>query len=122
MFACYLKPILKRGKHMSDKILHVTDSNFDTDVLKSDKPVLLDFWAPWCGPCKAIGPVLEELANSQDAVTIAKMNVDESAETPNKFAVRSIPTLIMFKDGEAVATKVGAAGKAQLIAFIEEHS
>ncbi len=106
---------------MSD-ILYVNDADFKTSVLESQVPVLVDFWAEWCGPCKAIGPVLEELAKEYGGkVAIAKMNVDENKETPVQFGIRSIPTLIMFKDGEAVDTLIGALPKAQLAAFLDKY-
>jgi thioredoxin 1 len=97
----------------------VTDDNFEEVVLKSDKPVLLDFWAPWCGPCKMIGPVLEEISGERDDIVIAKMDIDENPETPTSFGVRSIPTMLMFKGGEAVATAMGAKPKAQLASWID---
>ena len=97
----------------------VTDANFDEIVLKSDKPVLLDFWAQWCGPCKAIGPVLETISNEREDVVIAKMDIDENPETPTSFGVRSIPTLIIFKAGEPVATTMGAKPAAQLKSWID---
>lgn len=104
-----------------DNVLPVTDSNFDQEVLKSDLPTLVDFWAPWCGPCKAIGPVIDELADTYSGkVKITKMNVDENPETPGKFGIRAIPTLIFFKDGEVADQVTGAVGKTQLVAMIEK--
>jgi thioredoxin 1 len=100
--------------------LEITDSNFEQLVLKSDKPVLIDFWAEWCGPCRMIAPALEEAAKTYaDKLKIVKMNVDENPETPAKFAVRGIPTLMLFKAGNVEATKVGALSKSQLFAFID---
>jgi thioredoxin 1 len=105
---------------MSDKIVHVTDTSFEDDVLKSDVPVLVDFWAAWCGPCKMIAPILEDVAGDYEGkVKICKVDVDANGDTPAKFGVRGIPTLILFKDGNAVSTKVGALSKTQLTAFID---
>ncbi len=104
-----------------DKVLHVGDGDFDAQVLKSDLPVLLDFWAPWCGPCKAIGPVIEELAGEFDGkAVVAKMNVDDNPATPGKFGIRAIPTLIVFKGGKVVEQVTGAVGKAQMVAMLKK--
>ncbi|MDH5299076.1 MAG: thioredoxin [Desulfobulbaceae bacterium] len=104
-----------------DKVFHVSDSDFDAQVLQSDLPVLLDFWAPWCGPCKAIGPVIEELANEFDGkARVAKMNVDDNPATPGKFGIRAIPTLIVFKGGKVVEQVTGAVGKTQLAAMLNK--
>lgn len=105
---------------MSDAIVHVSDASFDEDVLKADTPVLVDFWAAWCGPCKMIAPVLDELAGEYgDKVKICKMDVDANKETPAKFNIRGIPTLMIFKGGNAEGTKVGALSKSQLKEFID---
>ena len=105
---------------MSDAITHVTDSAFEQEVLNSKLPVLVDFWAEWCGPCKMIAPVLEEIAEEYSGrMRVCKVDVDSNAETPQKFSVRGIPTLILFKGGNAEATKVGALSKTQLKEFID---
>lgn len=107
---------------MSDSIKTLSDASFQSDVLDSELPVLVDYWAAWCGPCKMIAPILEEAATDYAGrVSIAKLNVDDNPDTPAKFGVRGIPTLMLFKDGKAVATKVGALSKPQLAAFLEEH-
>lgn len=107
---------------MSEAIVHVTDSSFDDDVLKAAEPVLVDFWAAWCGPCKMIAPVLDELATEYAGkVKIAKMDVDANNETPAKYNIRGIPTLMLFKNGNLEATKVGALSKAQLTEFLNAH-
>lgn len=107
---------------MSDLVNNTTDANFENDVLKSEQPVLVDFWAPWCGPCKMIAPVLEEVAKEFDGrLKVVKLNVDENTESPAKYGVRGIPNLILFKDGEVVDSKVGALAKSQLVSFVEEN-
>jgi thioredoxin 1 len=106
---------------MSESIKHVSDASFEADVLNSDLPVLVDYWADWCGPCKMIAPLLDEAASQyQGRVIIAKVNVDENPETAAKFGIRGIPTLMLFKDGKAAATKVGALSKSQLNSFLDE--
>ncbi len=106
----------------SELIKHITDDSFGTDVLQASQPVLVDYWAEWCGPCKAIAPILDEVSKDYDGrVQIAKMNVDENREVPAKFGIRGIPTLMLFKDGQLAATKVGALSKAQLTAFLDGH-
>ncbi len=107
---------------MSDKIVHTTDGSFDTDVVNNAKPVLVDFWAEWCGPCKMIAPLLDEAADEYaDKIDIVKLNVDENPITGAKFGVRSIPTLILFKDGALQAQKLGAMSKSQLAEFIDTN-
>jgi thioredoxin 1 len=106
----------------NDLIKHTTDATFESDVLKSATPVLVDYWAEWCGPCKMIAPILDEVATDYNGkLQIAKMNVDENREIPAKFGIRGIPTLMLFKGGELAATKVGALSKAQLTAFIDQQ-
>ena len=106
----------------SDLIKHISDATFDADVLKADKPVLVDYWAEWCGPCKMIAPILDEVSKDYDGkLRVAKMNVDENRDVPAKYGIRGIPTLMLFKDGQLAATKVGALSKAQLTAFIDSH-
>jgi len=107
---------------VSDNIVHISDANFEDEVLKSDKPVLVDYWAEWCGPCKMIAPILEELsAEYGDKVKVAKLNIDENPDTPPKYGIRGIPTLMLFKNGNVEATKVGALSKSQLTAFIDSN-
>src|SRR5450432_1732722 len=107
---------------MSEHIHHVTDDTFEPEVLQSQVPVLVDYWAEWCGPCKMIAPILDEVSKDYDGkLRIAKMNVDENRDIPAKFGIRGIPTLMLFKDGQLAATKVGALSKAQLTAFIDSH-
>ena len=107
---------------MADNILHTSDEGFDTDVLQSDKPVLVDYWAEWCGPCKMIAPILEEVASEYgEKIKVSKMNIDENQETPPRYGIRGIPTLILFKNGEVEATKVGALSKTQLQSFLDDN-
>jgi thioredoxin 1 len=107
---------------VSEKIVHVTDDSFENEVLQSSAPVLVDYWAEWCGPCKMIAPVLDEIASEYDGrVKIAKLNIDDNPNTPPRYGIRGIPTLMLFKDGEVEATKVGAVSKSQLTAFIDSN-
>ncbi|MEQ1529376.1 MAG: thioredoxin TrxA [Methylococcales bacterium] len=107
---------------MSDAVLHVSDSEFNETVLKASGPVLVDYWAEWCGPCKMIAPVLDEIAKDYvGKLTVAKINIDENPETPQHYGVRGIPTLMLFKNGDVEATKVGALTKSQLAAFIDSN-
>ena len=108
---------------MSDNIVHVSDQSFEQEVLNSEVPVLIDYWAEWCGPCKMIAPVLEELAAEYgDRLKIAKLNIDENPETPPKYGIRGIPTLMLFKNGNVEATKIGAVSKSQLSEFIDSNT
>jgi len=107
---------------MSEHIHYVSDATFDAEVLQSPLPVLVDYWAEWCGPCRMIAPILEEIAKEYAGrLTVAKLNVDENQQTPQKFGIRGIPTLMLFKNGNTEATKVGALSKSQLTAFIDSH-
>ncbi|MBA4343883.1 MAG: thiol reductase thioredoxin [Methylibium sp.] len=106
----------------SELIKHISDASFEADVIQADKPVLVDYWAEWCGPCKMIAPILDDVSKDyQGRVQIAKMNVDENREVPAKFGIRGIPTLMLFKGGQLSATKVGALSKAQLTAFLDAN-
>ncbi len=108
---------------MSKNILSLSDDSFEQDVLKSDVPVLVDYWAEWCGPCKAIAPLVEAAATEYEGrIKVAKLNIDDNQITPPKYGIRGIPTLMLFKDGAVLATKVGALSKSQLAAFIEENT
>ncbi|MBU2864369.1 thioredoxin TrxA [Reinekea marina] len=108
---------------MSENILNVTDDSFESDVLRSEQPVLVDYWAEWCGPCKMIAPVLEEVADEYNGkMAVAKLNIDDNPNTPPKYGIRGIPTLMIFKNGEVAATKVGALSKSQLLEFIQANS
>ena len=106
---------------MNDKITHVTDGSFEDEVLNSDRPVLVDYWAEWCGPCKMIAPIIDEIAEEYgDRIKVAKMDIDSNMATPRNYGIRGIPTLMIFRDGNVQATKVGALTKGQLKAFVEE--
>jgi thioredoxin 1 len=107
---------------VSDQILQLTDDSFEDDVIKSSSPVLVDYWAEWCGPCKMIAPILEEIASEYGGkIKVAKLNIDDNPQTPPKYGIRGIPTLMLFKDGNVEATKVGALSKSQLTAFIDSN-
>jgi thioredoxin 1 len=107
---------------MSDNIVTLSDASFEQDVINADGPVLVDFWAEWCGPCKMIAPILNEVATEYAGkVTIGKLNIDQNSETPPTFGIRGIPTLLLFKDGKVAATKVGALSKAQLLEFLDAN-
>lgn len=107
---------------MSGSIVHVTDDSFEDEVLKSAQPVLVDYWADWCGPCKMIAPVLDDIATEYDGkIKVAKLNIDENPNTPPRYGIRGIPTLMLFREGEVEATKVGAVSKSQLTAFIDSN-
>jgi thioredoxin 1 len=109
-------------KRVSEAILSVTDDNFEDNVLKAERPVLVDFWAEWCGPCKMIAPILDEIADEyQGKLTFAKLNIDENPETPKRYGVRGIPTLMLFKNGEVEATKVGMVSKTKLAEFLDTN-
>jgi thioredoxin 1 len=118
-----LAQAIPQGFFMSSELIkHISDASFEADVLKSDKPVLVDYWAEWCGPCKMIAPILDETAKEYgERLQIAKMNVDDNRDVPAKFGIRGIPTLMLFKGGQLAATKVGALSKAQLTAFLDGH-
>ena len=107
---------------MAEQIAHISDESFEEEVLQSEQPVLIDYWAEWCGPCKMIAPVLDEIATEySDRLKVVKLNIDDNPQTPPKYGIRGIPTLMVFKNGQVEATKVGAVSKAQLTAFLDEN-
>ena len=107
---------------MSDNVIQVTDDSFERDVLSASTPVLVDYWAEWCGPCKMIAPVVDEIADEyQDRLVVAKLDIDDNQETPPRYGIRGIPTLMLFKNGEVAGTKVGSVSKTQLSEFIDQH-
>ena len=107
---------------MVEHIVHISDESFEEEVLQSERPVLIDYWAEWCGPCKMIAPVLDEIATEySDRLKVVKLNIDDNPQTPPKYGIRGIPTLMVFKDGQVEATKVGAVSKAQLTAFLDDN-
>jgi thioredoxin 1 len=109
-------------RRVSGKIVYLSDESFETEVLQAENPVLVDYWAEWCGPCKMIAPILEEIADEYDGrLTVAKLNIDDNSSTPPKYGIRGIPTLMLFKDGAVEATKVGALSKSQLTAFLDSN-
>ena len=106
---------------MVEHIVHISDESFEEEVLKSERPVLIDYWAEWCGPCKMIAPVLDEIATEySDRLKVVKLNIDDNPQTPPKYGIRGIPTLMVFKNGQVEATKVGSVSKAQLTAFLDD--
>jgi len=116
------EPIQREIISVSERIVHITDASFEQEVLQCSKPVLVDYWADWCGPCKMIAPVLDEIAAEYaDRVRVAKLNIDDNPNTPPRYGIRGIPTLMLFKEGEVEATKVGAVSKSQLTAFIDSN-
>ena len=106
---------------MAGSIIDVSDNSFQAEVLESDTPVLVDFWAPWCGPCRVVAPALEEINNERDDLRVVKLNIDDNRQTPVKYGVRGIPTLILFKNGAPEAQQVGLVGKSRLAALLDQH-